>query len=338
LTGAGGTALPFLINLLREQGYRVLAADMDYHAVGLYLADKGFVIPKGGSESFLSCIESICRDENVSAIVPLVDEELLSCLCLEKRGVRVILPCKKFVEMCLDKRVLMTCLCEKNILVPRTFVWEKNMSCCVENYFPLLVKPRVGRGSRGVQIFENRDQLRKFMGRNEHVLSDYIIQKYIEGEEYTVSVVVWRDGKIRAVVPKKIISKQGVTKIAVTQKNKEIEEVCYKIQEKFQANGPFNVQLKLDVVTGKPFVFEINPRFSTSVSLTIAAGVDEIGAILAQVLLGKKMESTLEFEEGKVLLRQTLDSFVDHLDFLKVKESIIGREKNIAHRLKRVCR
>jgi carbamoyl-phosphate synthase large subunit len=154
--------------------------------------------------------------------------------------------------------------------------------------------------------------------------------------EYTVSVVVWRDGKVRAVIPKKIISKQGVTKIAVTEKNKVIEKICYKIQESFKANGPFNVQLKIDLITGKPFVFEINPRFSTSVSLTIAAGVDEVGEILAQAVLGKKMKNYFTFNEGKVLLRQTLDSFVDYSDFLTVQESISRREKNIINRFRRI--
>ena len=98
-----------------------------------------------------------------------------------------------------------------------------------------------------------------------------------------MSVVVWRDGIVRAVVPKEIIDKRGITRLAVTRKNDAIDRLCRNIQERLRADGPFNVQLRLDA-NGTPLPFEINPRFSTTVTLTQAAGVDELGSLVDMAL------------------------------------------------------
>ncbi len=87
LTGAGGAAVPGLIEHLHAGGYSVVAADMDPYAAGLFLADKGYVIPKADSAEFLPAIRAICRKEQVAVIVPLVDEELVQVSGLEGAGV-----------------------------------------------------------------------------------------------------------------------------------------------------------------------------------------------------------------------------------------------------------
>ena len=48
-------------------------------------------------------------------------------------------------------------------------------------------------------------------------LENIIVQPFIEGIEYTVSAIVTRDGTVHSIVPKRIIKKDGVTKLAVTE-------------------------------------------------------------------------------------------------------------------------
>lgn len=314
LTGAGGVASPFLIEFLMSKGYRVLAADIDPYAIGLYVADKGVVIPRGDCPDFLPSILEICKREEIDLIVPLVDEELVSSVELQNSGIHVMLPQKDFIITCLDKYRLMKELEEANIPVPKTKLLHEEIR---DMTFPLIVKPRTGRGSRGVHIIENKDELKHYIEDNADILDKIIIQEYVEGPEYTVSVVVWKDGVVEAVVPKEIISKRGVTRMAVTRKNDLIDDVCRKIQEKLVANGPFNVQLRLNS-QGVPFVFEINPRFSTSITLTIAAGIDEISGLIARAF-GDVSYQFGNWNEGKVLLRRTVDQFIDEDDFKAIK-------------------
>jgi len=314
MTGAGGAAAPFMIDRLRKTGSRVLAADMDQHAIGLYLADLGFVVPAGSSPDFLRVLRSICISEKVDVLVPLVDEELIAALEIEKEGIIVILPKQEFVAICLDKLLLMQRLRAAGIYAPVTRLASTGLD---EMRFPMVVKPRTGRGSRGVGIVSTEDELTTFLNATSYARNELIFQEYITGPEFTVSVVVWRDGEVKDVVPKEIISKKGITHMAVTRRNHEIEKLCCKIQEHFRADGPFNVQLCIDEKSGKPYPFEINPRFSTTISLTIAAGVDELGGLIALAVEGKEGAHFGGWKEGVVLLRKITDQFVDEKEFLE---------------------
>lgn len=319
ITGAGGVAIPGLIKRLKQNGFKVLAGDMDSLSVGLYLADKGFIIPKGQSPEFLQTIRKICHDEKVDAVIPLVDEELLSVIELEKENIPIILPRKKFIALCLDKYHLMKKLAEYNIPVPKT---KLAIEGCKDLTFPIIAKPRVGRGSRGVKILNSEKEFNSYIEEISQPKT-ILLQDYIEGKEYTVSSIVWRDAQVQGIVPKEIIQKHGVTKMAVTRRNANIEKVCLDIQKKLRADGPFNVQLKLND-NGEPFIFEINPRFSTSISLTIASGIDELNIILDQVLNGQIKTDPIEWKEGIVLLRQTLDEFITEDEFSDYQKNILG--------------
>ena len=312
ITGAGGVAVPGLIERLRGSGYRVLAADMDQHAVGLYLADTGFVIPAGKSSDFLQVIRHICRQEGVDVLVPLVDEELVAALELESEGIIVLLPRQKFVTLCLDKFLLMQSLRAANITVPETRLASNGTG---DMDFPLVIKPRTGKGSRGLGTVTSQEELEQYLQNSLYETDALIIQEQIQGVEFTVSVVVWRDGEVQAVVPKEIIFKKGFTRLAVTRRNLIIERLCDAIQDNLSADGPFNVQLRVDQNTGQPIPFEINPRFSTTTSLTIAAGIDEIGGLIAQAVQGKSEYHFGDWQEGVVLLRRTLDEFIDESTF-----------------------
>ena len=313
LTAAGGAAIPGLIKHLKSKyGFRVLAADMDRHAIGLYYADKGFVIPPANSPDFLPAIRFICKQEDVNVFIPLVDEELLISLDLEQEGMPVLIPRKKFVEICLDKFILMSELRSAKIIIPDTYLGCDDLKGVD---FPAVVKPRTGRGSRGVGIVHSKIELADFIRASSFMPEQLIVQNYIDGTEFTVSVTVWRDGRVQAVVPKEIICKKGITRLAVTRHNSRIDNLCHAIQEKLQADGPFNVQLCLDQKTGTPLPFEINPRFSTTISLTMAAGVDELGGLIQQATGKADSQINNDWREGVVLLRRTLDEFVDETDF-----------------------
>src|SRR4030043_511387 len=68
--------------------------------------------------------------------------------------------------------------------------------------------------------------------------------------------------KIIGVVPKKIILKRGITKAAVTERSRLIENISKKIIRELKPNAPFNIQLK--IFKNRVYIFEINPRLSTT--------------------------------------------------------------------------
>lgn len=309
LTGAGGPAVPGMIDVLRQTlpAARLIAVDMDANAIGFHLAELGVVLPAGNSPYFISQMKNLCISEKVDVVVSVVDEELESLFELESIGVKVIQPQKSFVCLCLDKLVLMHQLKEHGLPAPQT---ELASEVDLKNLiYPLIVKPRVGRGSRGVFVATNETELISGLSASSYTPEQLLVQQLISGPEFTVSVVVWRDGEVQAVVPKEIISKRGVTKAAVTRRNLEIDIYCRDIQRCLKANGPFNVQLCLDSKTGIPYAFEINPRFSTSITLTMAAGVNELSGLIVQAVEGRESWTFAPWQEGQVLMRRTLDLF-----------------------------
>lgn len=310
VTTAGSASTPGTILHLRRLGYRIVATDMDASAPGLYLADRGYLVPPGNTDDFLPELRGVCLKEGAAALIPLVDEELPVVGELEYDGVSVLAPRAGFIETCLDKFVLMNRLRTLGIPTPSTRLATESPD---ELRFPLVVKPRTGRGSRGVAVCGSVTELGRMLTAGPYSATDLILQERVTGPEFTVSVVVWRDGEVQAVVPKEVMLKRGVTKFAVSRRNDRVEQVCRDIQTLLRADGPFNVQLALDR-DGEPRVFEINPRFSSTAPLTIEAGVDEIGGLLGQALGdGRRLRD--QWREGVVMVRHWADEFMSEQDF-----------------------
>lgn len=310
VTTAGAPQTPGTIQHLQRRGYRVVATDIDPTAPGLYLADRCYLVPPGSCESYLAEIRGICLKEGACAVVPLVDEELVTVSRLADDDIAVLLPRPGFVATCLDKYALMRRLAAAGLPVPRTGLateWADPPGP------PLIVKPRSGRGSRGVVRLGSGGELDAVLTRADRPADELIVQEQAAGTEFTVSVVAWRDGAVQAVVPKEIVLKRGVTQYAVTRRNERVIEVCRAVQRELRADGPFNVQLALDS-GGEPRIFEINPRFSSTAPLTLAAGVDEVGGLLCQALGGGPHLAD-EWREGVVMVRRWADEFIDEQRF-----------------------
>lgn len=284
LTGAGGAGPIAIIKSLMGK-YRIIGIDMNKYAVGLYLADRSYVSPPARSSAYLKLLERIVKQDKVDVIVPGIDEELIpiSRYFKVKKDILIILPREQFIELCLDKFGLMKKLEEEGISSPKTFLLA-DFDNLNKIHFPCIVKPRVGRGSRGFAKIVNEDQLKNYLRDSYYKREGLIIQELLEGMEFTVSTVVSKKGRILSVIPKEIIKKEGITHIAVTRKNKDIEDLAFCIQKKFQANGPFNIQLIVSKKNNIPTVFEINPRLSTTAALNIAAGVNEVDLLISDYL------------------------------------------------------
>jgi carbamoyl-phosphate synthase large subunit len=313
ITGAGGVASAGLAEHLRSKGCRVLMADIDPYAPGLLFGNKGFVIPKATSPQFVEIIRNICVKEGVNVLIPLVDEELLPAQLLESDSLHVVTPRREFIEACLDKFELMQRLRQAGVQTPETWLLAPKPTPLTQE---TVIKPRTGRGSRGVVRVATDAQLEEALRTSSYLAEDLLAQEYVAGPEYTVSVVVWRDGVVQAVVPKEVIVKRGVTRIAITRRNQRIEQLCRRIQSALRADGPFNVQLRLHPSTGEPLPFEINPRYSTTASLTLAAGIDEVYGLAMQAVGGRKAFQFGEWKDGLVLRRRSVDEFLPEAEFL----------------------
>ena len=65
----------------------------------------------------------------------------------------------------------------------------------------------------------------------------------------------------------------------------------------------------------KVYIFEINPRFSTSTTLTIASGIDEINLLIDIELGAKNKLANLKWKENVKMIRNYTDYFSNKYEF-----------------------
>lgn len=308
ITGGGGAGTVEILRALKAKGnYYLITGDASAYSAGFAFADKAYVLPFGDSAAFPAAIRSIVENERPDFVIPLVDEEIsvVHRLAAEEkwRDVRVVAPTPQFCADCLDKWRMFQRLTDAGLPVAPT--WLANAARDAE--YPAVVKPRTGRGSRGVAYLTGPDDLAKYLAQAPEPADQYIVQKRIFGREFTTSVVTALGGPTLAVVPKEVVVKKGITQVGVTRDVPEIAALGRAIQDALRADGPFNVQLVLDAAR-VPYVFEINPRYSTTVALTLNAGIDEVAVVIDHAL-GKPV-GPLRFQPDLLMIRYGAQIYV----------------------------
>lgn len=268
ITCAGGSAPLYLANTLKSK-YNIFLVDASRHTAAASLNFPFSQVPLGSSPHYLKALNSLVQKWHIDCIVPGADEELLktSRLCQLHPPLSAVIPSPEFIATCLDKKTSMELLAKSKISFLSPFKRY-------QIHYPAIVKPIFGRGSRQVHKITTSKQLTGYLNLYNQKFNQVLVHPYIGGTEYTVSVIVNNLNQLIGIVPKKIILKQGITIAAVVEKNQLIDQTCKKIITKFRPHGPFNVQLK--VYRHKVYIFEINPRLSTTSVLTDKAFGNEI--------------------------------------------------------------
>jgi carbamoyl-phosphate synthase large subunit len=140
----------------------------------------------------------------------------------------------------------------------------------------------------------------------------FIVQERLVGPEFTTSVVVGLDNALLAIVPKEAAEKRGITQVGITRTVPEIDQLCRDLTASLTPNGPYNVQLIFSA-DRVPRVIEISPRYSTTMALTLASGVNEVDAVLRHDR--GEDPGQLTFEPDLMMLRYTAQVYVKERDW-----------------------
>ena len=268
-TGGGGAGSEALARLLPYECH-FADADPDARPAGI-APDRWHVISRADQPGFFADVSWLCTGViGAALIVPGVDEEL-TMLAVARDTMwsqPVLLPPSSFVAAHLDKLASYELLRDAEIPVP----WAEVVRNTMYDRFPCIIKPRRGRGSRGVAVAEGIEDL---LDNHDIWCADYIAQELLVGQEYTVTVAADAGGKLRAIVPVLVSLKRGITIRAHTTHDSAVTEACERIHAAYPVPGCYNVQ-GIKGADGVFRPFEINPRVSTTLCLAVAAGVDPI--------------------------------------------------------------
>ncbi|MDY3825494.1 MAG: ATP-grasp domain-containing protein [Lachnospiraceae bacterium] len=285
---------------------KVIATDMSPNAPALYEADVHYIVPRMTAPGYLDVIYDICRKEQVTGVLSLIDPEL-SLLALHEEefhalGVTVI---GSFYD-----------LCERTLDKWQMFCWLKEHGyACAESYidreafygdvragkinYPVFVKPI--RGSASIAISKVQDQETVDL-LFEHA-DDLMIQEYLKGQEIGADCYIdMISGELISVfTKKKLVMRAGETDKSISFKDPEL----FALIERFVKEAGFRGQIDIDIFEceGKYYISEVNPRFGGGYPHAYEAGANHMKYIVNN-LQGKVNEPQIgEYESGVIMMK-----------------------------------
>ncbi len=276
----------------------VVTTDMNSLSPGLYFSDKHYLVPLATDPDYIPLLKSIAFKERIHLLVPTIDDELpifgAEAESFLTMGVRVVISGRQTGIICNDKRLTAEFLEGKGIPVART--WLPSELHFPSLKYPLFLKPRSGRGGVGAHPINSEKELRFFL----EYVPDPVVQEYLPGREFTIDVLTDFHGSVVSVVPReRLVVRSGVTDRGRTWNNPSLIELGARTAEALEILGPANIQVKW--YNEKTTIFEVNPRFSGGIPLTIASGAD-FPAWLIEMRCGRRVNPCLgKFVDGLVM-------------------------------------
>jgi carbamoyl-phosphate synthase large subunit len=298
VTGAGGPAGVAVIRALRERRHTVVACDADPLAVGLRLADDAAVLPRSDEPNYIDQLCRLAEKTGSRMLVSTIAEEMPSLAAasaqLEAAGLTCWLPGPDAVHACLDKWLFAQIALAHALPIP-----PSGLGSAVGVPGPWVVKPRFGRGSRDVHMARNIGDLTLALAR----VPEPLVQNPLEGREFTLDVLVDRDGELAAAVPRwRLETRGGISVKGETFSAPTLLPEVTRLVRVLGLVGAANVQGF--VHDDGPFTFvEVNPRFSGGLPLSIAAGADLVGEYLRGLRGLPLRRERLTFRPGVRMLR-----------------------------------
>lgn len=299
----------YLINYFKEAlngDGKVYATDMDITAPSLVDADVAIQVPAIYDPKYIESLKIIVKENNINAIISLNDLELPILSAnkneLEALGAKVIVADSRAIDISFDKWETVRFLESIGLKSPKTFLTLSTAKTALELgelSFPLVIKPRWGSASIGIDFPEDMQELelafklqtlrlkRTILAKasEDKAETAILIQEKIPGKEYGIDVLNdFKGNYVGTFVREKILMRSGETDKAISIIDKRFEEVGRIIGENLKHIG--NLDCDVFEYNGDLYVLELNPRFGGGYPFSHEAGVN-IPAIYLEWLKGE---------------------------------------------------
>ncbi len=282
--GSAGPAGINTIKSLRMAGYRgkIVATDSSSLSAGFLMADVNEVIPEADDYTFMEKLFKIIRLHKVNVLMPSSGFDIYRYSEHRKElaelGATAIVSDRDKLEICRDKMLTFQTLSE-NFTLPFTTADSNKISM-----FPVLAKPRFGKGSKGIVKIDDESDLTYIISKRD----DLVFQEYLPGTEYTIDVLSDLVGKPLMAVPRiRMQTKAGVSTKGKVLSDKVLESECMEIAEHIGIKGPCCMQMK-ESSEGKLKLIEVNPRMGGGTIFSTLAGAN-FPAMLLDLIEGRQI-------------------------------------------------
>lgn len=314
LDGSGtASAISVIKGLSKQSDYKVylVAIDKDPFNAGRFLSDKFYTVPTD-PEPRTEAILEICDKEKIDLFIPIIDETFLELGKrreeFEKIGTFLLLAPLETLETTNNKIKTYYFFKQNNIPTPEVYFSLDQVK------YPAFIKPYSG-GRASINAFKinTEDELKFYTSK----ISNYILQEFVEGEEFTADCLASLDGNflIECVVRKRLETKGGLAikcSVVSPTMSKTIKNYIALINKRLHIPGAFNIQGF--IIDKDKIVFtEINPRFAGTHAFTIEAGLNSIKLIL-DMLKGESpqnIKNKISINHDLKMIRYWDEIFID---------------------------
>jgi carbamoyl-phosphate synthase large subunit len=307
LVTAVGSELAFsIIKALKLVRFplKLYGSDINTEVAGKYWCDKFYQVPLAVNEAeYIKKLKDIVLTEKIDAIIPSNDVEILTLSRYKEEfqnsfNCLIVINSSQEVERFNDKWLSYLWFDGNKIPCPKTYLIkdlmnnENNLSGLT---FPMILKPRIGGGSRLIFRINTTEELLKYsLVMPDHVLQEYL---YPDNEEYTAGVYRTRKDEVFVIILKRKL-KFGMTNAAETVFDSDLENFVRTSILKTNLSGSVNIQFRL--TDQGPKVLEINPRFSGTTGIRANFGFNDVEMSINDLILNHKL-SQPEIKKGFVL-------------------------------------
>lgn len=329
----------FFHEALKDNGLdgKVIVADPEHNAPSLQAGDESYVIPDQTNPRFIEKIFEICKEEKVDCLVPLNDLEVPKISEhkkeLQEMGISVFAPDPAVSKKVRDKGKYRTLLKNFDVIAPLSYLSLEDAEKALDNKqvtFPLIVKPRNGSASIGIEIVHNLEDMKfayqsavqdiKASSLNDDTYKkpeeNVILQEVIEGEKYSIDMFNDLDGNhLASFVRKQLAMRGGDVDRCITVNEHELLGIAKRIGENLGYAGYMNADVYYD--GNHYYVIDINPRFGGGYSFTHEAGTNVPAAMLA-LAAGKEVKEDWLIQKPDMEFAR--HDVVAHIDSHQIKD------------------
>ncbi|MGD9855882.1 MAG: ATP-grasp domain-containing protein [Planctomycetaceae bacterium] len=275
VTGIGGNVGQGILRNIRAAfpQLRLVGTDIRDVTAGHHFCDAAHRVPYCYDAGFEPCITAICREEQIELIIPGTDYEVVYLGELAARLPMILGSPSDVARVFVDKLMTFERFEKRGIpfaasCLPSEFAGQ---------FDRVVVKPREGRGSRGIHI-----------DPPDPCLFDetFLVQERIVGREITTAFYVTRGGELHGHITFERELSAGTTERCgvSTAFDALVGPLVHAIHASFDLRGPCNVQ-SIVTADGDIVPFEVNCRYSGTNSLRSQFGFEDVRWGIQEYLL-----------------------------------------------------
>ncbi len=285
---------------------KVVTTDCSENAPALYDADTHYIVPRITADNYMDVIYDICRKEQITGILSLIDPELSLLAAHEKEfkdlGVTVIGSSYELCERTLNKWEMYGWLTAHGYHTQKSYIDLDAFLADVaagKISYPVFVKPAKGSASIAISKAEDEETVRLLMSHGEEMM----IQEYLTGQEIGADCYIdLVSGKTVSIFTKeKIVMRAGETDKGRSFKDPKLFDLI----TKFIDESGFRGQIDIDIFdqNGTYYISEVNPRFGGGYPHAYECGVDHM-TLIANNLEGRENPVHIgDYEEGLIMMK-----------------------------------